>query len=331
MEPSLFSPLPAPPSRSRLFLAGWGLQALMLATFLVMNALFPAALTHSSRYVVTTLLPYQPLVTRESQSLKPRLHPKAVNLPKVAPVAVGKLMLPAPQNNRVPSEIKAPALRIESTLPQFPARTIPQVVATNTFSSESSTPPTATTHPAAAVQTGGFGDPHGAAPRPSHAANLASLGAFDLPSGVGRGDGTGVMKTGTVTSAGFDSGTAVSSRGGKGVVQQTAFDDRYAAQDPHKTTGSGTPSTTPVEIVFKPKPEYTAEGRKQGIDGEVRLEVLFGANGQVRVLRVLEGLGYGLDEQAVKTAQQIKFKPALHEGQPVDSTAVVHIIFQLAS
>jgi len=45
----------------------------------------------------------------------------------------------------------------------------------------------------------------------------------------------------------------------------------------------------------------------------------------------LQGLGYGLDEQAVKAAEQIKFKPALHEGRPVDSTAVVHIVFQLAS
>jgi TonB family protein len=46
---------------------------------------------------------------------------------------------------------------------------------------------------------------------------------------------------------------------------------------------------------------------------------------------VLQGLGYGLDEQAVRAAEQIKFKPAQHEGQPVDSTFVVHIIFELAS
>ena len=62
-----------------------------------------------------------------------------------------------------------------------------------------------------------------------------------------------------------------------------------------------------------------------------RLEVLFTTGGQVRVIRVIQGLGHGLDEQAVRAAQQIKFKPALHEGQPVDSTAVVHIIFQLVS
>jgi len=59
--------------------------------------------------------------------------------------------------------------------------------------------------------------------------------------------------------------------------------------------------------------------------------VLFRSDGRVHVIRVLQGLGYGLDEQAVKAAEQIKFKPALHEGQPIDSTALVHIIFELIS
>jgi len=92
---------------------------------------------------------------------------------------------------------------------------------------------------------------------------------------------------------------------------------------------SNTP-TNPVEIVSKPKPLYTDEGRKLKIEGEVRLEVQFTTTGEVHVVKVLKGLGYGLDEQAVRAAEQIKFKPALHEGQPVDSTAVVHIIFELA-
>jgi TonB family protein len=89
--------------------------------------------------------------------------------------------------------------------------------------------------------------------------------------------------------------------------------------------------TIPVEIISKPKPDYTSEARELKIDGEVRLEVLFTAGGQVHVIKVVQGLGHGLDEQAVRAAEQIKFKPALHEGQPVDSAAVVHIVFQLVS
>jgi len=48
------------------------------------------------------------------------------------------------------------------------------------------------------------------------------------------------------------------------------------------------------------------------------------------VVRVIRGLGHGLDEAAVQAAQQIHFKPALQDGQPADSTAVLHIVFQLA-
>ena len=88
--------------------------------------------------------------------------------------------------------------------------------------------------------------------------------------------------------------------------------------------------TTPVEILAKPKPNYTNEGRKLKVEGEVRLEVLFTASGEVQVLRVLQGLGHGLDEQAVRAAQQIKFKPAQRQGKAIDSRATLHIIFQLA-
>jgi TonB family protein len=88
---------------------------------------------------------------------------------------------------------------------------------------------------------------------------------------------------------------------------------------------------SPVEIVEKPKPSYTEEGRKHGVEGEVRLEVQFTADGHVRVLRVLQRLGFGLDEQALHCAEHIRFKPATHGGRPIDSTAVVHIVFELAS
>jgi TonB family protein len=58
--------------------------------------------------------------------------------------------------------------------------------------------------------------------------------------------------------------------------------------------------------------------------------VVFEASGKLRVLRLVRGLGHGLDENAVRAAEQIRFKPALREGQPADSTATLHIIFQLA-
>jgi TonB family protein len=58
--------------------------------------------------------------------------------------------------------------------------------------------------------------------------------------------------------------------------------------------------------------------------------VVFLANGTMEVNRVVSGLGHGLDENAVRAAQQIKFKPAKRDGQPVDFPARVRIEFRLA-
>src|SRR5204863_9652533 len=86
----------------------------------------------------------------------------------------------------------------------------------------------------------------------------------------------------------------------------------------------------PAEIVSKPTPVYTEEARKLRIEGEVLLEVVFESSGRLRIVRLVRGLGYGLDEAATRAAEQIRFKPALRDGQPADSTAVLHIVFQLA-
>ena len=87
---------------------------------------------------------------------------------------------------------------------------------------------------------------------------------------------------------------------------------------------------TPVEVLQKPTPTYTDEARKLHIEGEVLLEVEFGASGRLRVLRVVRGLGHGLDEAAMTAAEKIRYKPAMRQGQPVNSTATLHIVFQIA-
>ena len=58
--------------------------------------------------------------------------------------------------------------------------------------------------------------------------------------------------------------------------------------------------------------------------------VIFKANGEIVVQGVVKGLGHGLDEMAIQDAKQIKYKPAISNGQPVDFPATVHIEFLLA-
>jgi TonB family protein len=95
---------------------------------------------------------------------------------------------------------------------------------------------------------------------------------------------------------------------------------------PHSKLKNSEAKALPAEIVFKPSPVYTEEARKLRIEGEVLLQVLFQSSGKLRILRVVRGLGHGLDESAIRAAEQIRFKPALEDGEPTDCTAVVHII-----
>jgi TonB family protein len=187
------------------------------------------------------------------------------------------------------------------------------------------------------VQTGGFGDPNGIPGKgdPNKATNVNRLGSPALPGGPGYGNGTGGDKgiRGTVASTGFGNGIAnpPPSGGKRGTLQNTGFADQTVATEaPKKKASTGESATTPVDILEKPRPEYTAEGRSLRLEGDVVLEMVFLANGSIQVNRVVSGLGHGLDEAATRAAKQIKFKPARREGQPVDFPARVRIEFRLA-
>jgi TonB family protein len=187
------------------------------------------------------------------------------------------------------------------------------------------------------VQTGGFGDPQGL-PGPSNPNKRANIGAFGdaaLPAGPGYGNGTGgaTGARGAVASTGFGNGVAIPPPGKKsGSVQSTGFANQndQVMEAPRKKADDG-PTVEPVVILAKPKPVYSAEALKMNLEGEVLLDVIFPASGGlVHVNRVIKGLGHGLDEAAVRAAEQIKYKPALSNGHPVDFPAVVHIVFQTA-
>jgi TonB family protein len=202
--------------------------------------------------------------------------------------------------------------------------------------STGSAAPATVVAPVNKVQTGGFGDPNGIPGKgdPNHATNVNRLGSPALPGGDGYGNGTGGAKgiRGTVASTGFGNGTATPPPSKKtGTVQAGGFaNETVATEAPKKRAASTENPTTPVDILEKPRPEYTAEGRSLKIEGDVVIDMVFLANGSIQVNRVISGLGHGLDEAALRAAQQIKFKPAKRDGQPVDFPARVRIEFRLA-
>ena len=87
---------------------------------------------------------------------------------------------------------------------------------------------------------------------------------------------------------------------------------------------------TPVAIQSKPAPVYTEEARRLRVEGDVVVQVVFTAAGEIRIVEVVRGLGHGLDEAAVAATRQIRFTPARRDGQFVDYPATIHVVFALS-
>jgi TonB family protein len=204
-------------------------------------------------------------------------------------------------------------------------------------------------------KTGGFGDPMGVKPNPSatRTATIAAVGAFNAAPGVGA-TGAGAARQGGVHGVDFGSGVANGVPGGKdrgavasggfsngviggtgqagshGTVAKGSFGDNLYGSAPAPAARPQEPVETPIVVLAKPLPTYTSEARQLKIEGDVTLQVRFSASGQVEVLRVISGLGHGLDEQAKIAAERIQFKPATKDGRPVDQVSIIHVTFQMA-
>jgi TonB family protein len=67
----------------------------------------------------------------------------------------------------------------------------------------------------------------------------------------------------------------------------------------------------------RPQPNYTSAAQSKGVEGVVKVRALVGEDGLVKRVRVVSGLGYGLDEEAKRAVSQMKFKPAIKDTKPV--------------
>ncbi len=82
-------------------------------------------------------------------------------------------------------------------------------------------------------------------------------------------------------------------------------------------------------ILFKPEPGYTDSARRNGVNGVVRLSVVFGADSKVSDVEVLQTLSYGLTEQAIRAAEGIHFNPAVINGEPVSVRKEIEYYFKI--
>ncbi len=331
----------------RTFAASYGIVGALLLFLAFFGLILPDTLHVLPNYYVTELIPRPSLRPEPMHRIKPQVQAKL--LPPDPTFQAPKIMVPrevrAPKPQ--PQEVEPPKVALNNFTPavlkQVSGGARPVLIHTGDFQGSSATP--TVNAPIDKVQTGGFGDPNGLKPnansKPNGKLMAAAAGGFDMPVGPGQGNGSGGAKgiKGTVASADFGEGVATpgrgdgrgNGRGNAGAVQTSGFGAQEIAQNTgHMQRMDSNPVTKAVEITDKPNPVYTQEARNLKLEGEVLLEVEFAANGQLHVLRVAKGLGHGLDEAAIAAANKMRFKPAFRNGQAVDSTAIVHVVFQLA-
>jgi TonB family protein len=83
------------------------------------------------------------------------------------------------------------------------------------------------------------------------------------------------------------------------------------------------------QAISAPDPEYTEEARRAKTQGTCVLWLIVDSAGHPRDIRVVRGLGFGLDAKALEAVRQWKFQPSLKDGKPVDVQISVEVAFHL--
>lgn len=290
-----------------------------------------------------------PKVKVVAPPIPPKIETPKMEAPKIQP--------PKPEIEP-PKTVKLDTPKPVPFLPPAPPKAVAPPPAPKVGGFDSPKPTlTANNQQKPAPTTGGFGDPHGVTPNPNanRPATIAAVGSFNAAPGAG--SGAGAARKGSVQGVAFGSGVVNGVPGGTshGAVASAGFANGVVGGTPGGTghglgqagsagfgnggTGghgiqiaqnNAEPQFTPPVVISEPKARYTQEAQQAKVQGEVTLQVRFMANGQVEVIRVVNGLGHGLDEEARHVAESIRFKPAQRNGQPVDHTTLIHVTFQLA-
>lgn len=169
-------------------------------------------------------------------------------------------------------------------------------------------------------------------PPPIASEPLPTLIAPIVSSPADRQDRVGVLEQTTVQNeahgpgtgggAGTGAGTGLGSGTGPGIGPGSGGGTGGGPYRP----GSG---ILPPRIVREVKADYTEDARRRALSGEVVLEIVVRSDGSVGDVKLLQGLGYGLDERAIQAVRQWRFAPATKQGTPVDVLVEVAVEFKL--
>jgi protein TonB len=90
------------------------------------------------------------------------------------------------------------------------------------------------------------------------------------------------------------------------------------------------PGMTLPRCAYCPDPLYSDEAREAKLQGKVTLRVLVGADGRASQIRIVQGIGLGLDERAEQSIRGWKFVPAYDAAhRAVPAWITVEAVFRL--
>jgi protein TonB len=155
---------------------------------------------------------------------------------------------------------------------------------------------------------------------------MAALPDFGLSlSGGGGEGGISIPVAGMMAAAGTVNRAAGPAAGGGG------GEKRVKAAAPKPTDASDGCVEDPIKPkpISRSQPQYVDEARNANIEGVVKFELRIGPDGEVIDVRILQGLGHGLDQSVLATVKTWKFNPGTRCGKPVESRYVGQIRFGL--
>ncbi|HWZ98600.1 MAG TPA: energy transducer TonB [Candidatus Dormibacteraeota bacterium] len=149
----------------------------------------------------------------------------------------------------------------------------------------------------------------------ANANDLQHVPQIGLPSMKDRNDSNGPGKNGGM---GFN---------GPGNSMGNGLDDGEGESNESGTPRHGTYS---VKCIYCPDPEYTEEARKAKMQGSVTLEVFVRADGRVGRVKIVKGIGLGLDERAMDAVRAWRFEPARDASRrPIGEWVTVETTYRL--
>ena len=287
---------------------------------------------------------------KEIEPIKPKILPKPLPPVPVVKVEPPKIKLP---DIKVPEPPKLPEIKMAQPAPVILPAPPKQVIAPPApkVVSLAHAQPAAVVnnspHPSA-VALGQTNNPIAPSNLPATAAvNLGQRGMAGMPAS---NTGSGPAATSVRLGSGSPSSQNMAGNGARAVqgVKLGVTGGTGPMNAPGRVSGPVnlgqavqptmpkplSPSATVAKapkVLFKPRPEYTAEAIKLRIEGTVSVRLRVSASGTVQVLGVTSDLGHGLGDSAIRAVQSTRFSPATDaSGNPIDWEGVVNVAFQLA-